>query len=213
MPTEPREEIGSVKPSGWVNKKYDSTLVSGGYLYNRSHLIGFQLTGENANERNLITGTRYFNVEGMLPFENMVADYLKEEPSCHVMYRVTPLYNGNDLVAHGVQMEAYSVEDAGESICFNVYIYNVQPGISIDYATGESWLNGETPVVNTEVVEIYTDSDGMAITYVLNTSSKRFHKPSCSSAKDMNEKNKQNYHGTRDDLISDGYVACGICKP
>ena len=137
MPTEKRGNISSIKPSGWINKKYDTDLVDGGYIYNRCHLIGHQLAGEDANEKNLITGTRYFNVEGMLPFENIVADYVKETNN-HVLYRVTPVYDGNDLVAKGVQMEAYSVEDDGEGVLFNVFVYNVQPGITIDYATGNS---------------------------------------------------------------------------
>ena len=136
MPTEPREEIGQVKPTGWQTVKYD--CVDGKYLYNRCHLIGYQLAGENANKRNLITGTRYMNVEGMLPFENMVDGYV-EETGNHVLYRVTPIFDGDDLVANGVQMEAFSVEDEGEGICFNVYVYNVQPGVVIDYATGNSW--------------------------------------------------------------------------
>lgn len=140
MPTEERGSIGQVKPSGWHTVKYD--IVDGKYLYNRCHLIGYQLTAENANERNLITGTRYMNVDGMLPFENMVADYVKETDH-HVLYRVTPIYEGKDLVAQGVQMEAYSVEDQGEGICFHVFVYNVQPGISIDYATGDSQLGAE----------------------------------------------------------------------
>jgi DNA-entry nuclease len=135
MPTEERGEIGSVKPTGWHTVKYD--CVDGKYLYNRCHLIGFQLSGENANKRNLITGTRYMNVDGMLPFENMVDDYI-EETGNHVMYRVTPVFEGDDLVARGVQMEAYSVEDEGEGICFNVFCFNNQPGVLIDYATGES---------------------------------------------------------------------------
>lgn len=137
MPTEERGSIGQVKPTGWQTVKYDN--VDGKYLYNRCHLIGFQLTGENANEQNLITGTRYMNVEGMLPFENMVADYVKETGN-HVVYRVTPIFEGDNLVASGVQMEAKSVEDGGEGICFNVYVYNIQPGIEIDYATGDSQL-------------------------------------------------------------------------
>ena len=136
MPTEPREEIGQVKPTGWQTVKYD--CVDGKYLYNRCHLIGYQLAGENANKRNLITGTRYMNVEGMLPFENMVDGYV-EETGNHVLYRITPIFDGDDLVANGVQMEAFSVEDEGEGICFNVYVYNVQPGVVIDYATGNSW--------------------------------------------------------------------------
>ena len=140
MPTEKRESISSVKPSGWQSVKYD--IVEGKYLYNRSHLIGYQLTAENANERNLITGTRYFNATLMLPYENMVADYIKETNN-HVLYRVTPVFEGNNLVATGVQMEAKSVEDNGEGIEFNVFVYNVQPGITIDYATGNSALSGE----------------------------------------------------------------------
>ena len=137
MPTEEREGIGQVKPSGWQTVKYD--VVDGKYLYNRCHLIGYQLTGENANKQNLITGTRYLNVEGMLPFENVVAEYI-EETGNHVLYRVTPVYEGADLVARGVQIEAMSVEDEGFGVCFNVYVYNVQPGVEIDYATGESRL-------------------------------------------------------------------------
>lgn len=137
MPTEERGNIGSVKPSGWHTAKYD--IVDGKYLYNRCHLIGYQLSGENANVNNLITGTRYLNVEGMLPFENMVADYVKETEN-HVLYRVTPVFEGNNLVASGVQIEAQSVEDQGEGILFNVYCYNVQPGVTIDYATGDSAL-------------------------------------------------------------------------
>nr|WP_288175724.1 DNA/RNA non-specific endonuclease [Sporofaciens musculi] len=135
MPTGERESISQVKPTGWQTVKYEH--VDGKYLYNRCHLIGYQLSGENANERNLITGTRYMNVEGMLPFENMVADYVKEA-DCHVLYRVTPVFEGDNLLANGVQMEAYSVEDEGESISFNVFVYNVQPGVSIDYATGDN---------------------------------------------------------------------------
>ena len=122
MPTEDRESISSVTPSGWINREYD-----GEYLYNRCHLIGFQLTGENANEENLITGTRYMNVDGMLPFENLAADYIRETGN-HVLYRVTPVFEDRDLVASGVQMEAWSVEDSGEGVCFNVYVYNVQAG-------------------------------------------------------------------------------------
>ena len=146
MPTEKRESISSVKPSGWQSVKYD--IVEGKYLYNRSHLIGYQLTAENANDRNLITGTRYFNATLMLPYENMVADYIKETNN-HVLYRVTPVFEGNNLVATGVQMEAKSVEDNGEGIEFNVFVYNVQPGITIDYATGNSALSGEE-IVKTE---------------------------------------------------------------
>lgn len=140
MPREERGSIGQVKPSGWHTVKYD--CVDGKYLYNRCHLIGYQLTGENANEKNLITGTRYLNVEGMLPFENMVDDYV-EATNNHVLYRVTPVYEGDNPVANGVLMEGWSVEDQGRGICFYVYVYNCQPGVEIDYATGESWLEEE----------------------------------------------------------------------
>ena len=134
--------LGMVKPSGWQTVKYMG-LVDGNYLYNRCHLIGYQLAGENANEKNLITGTRYLNVEGMLPFENKVADYIKKYPKRHVLYRVTPIYEGDNLVASGVQMEAYSVEDKGKGVCFNVFCYNVQPGVIIDYSNGKSKLADE----------------------------------------------------------------------
>jgi len=140
MPTEERGAIGMIRPSGWHLAKYD--CVDGKFLYNRCHLIGYQLSGESANEKNLITGTRYLNVEGMLPFENMVADYVQETGN-HVLYRVTPIYEGAELVARGVQMEAWSVEDQGDGICFNVFVYNVQPGVVLDYATGESHLEGD----------------------------------------------------------------------
>ena len=136
MPTVERGEIGMIKPSGWVQNKYD--WVDGKYLYNRCHLIGYQLTGENANESNLITGTRSFNVEGMLPFENEVADYIHETGN-HVMYKVTPIYDGDDLLAQGVQIQAISVEDGGYGVCFNVFVYNMEPGVIINYSTGDNW--------------------------------------------------------------------------
>lgn len=136
MPTEDREEIGMIKPSGWQTVKYPE-IIEDSYLYNRCHLIAYSLAGENANELNLITGTRYFNVNGMLPFENIVRQYI-EETDNHVLYRVTPLFYGEDLVARGVLMEAYSLEDSGKGICFNVFIYNIQPGITIDYVDGSS---------------------------------------------------------------------------
>lgn len=160
MPTEKRKSISHIKPSGWQSVQYDN--VDGKSLYNRCHLIGFQLTAENANERNLITGTRYMNVEGMLPFENMVTDYIKETNN-HVLYRVTPIFEGDDLVARGVVMEAYSVEDEGEGISFHVYIYNVQPGIAIDYSNGDSYLTQEVKQEDSskEKVEIRGNSNSM----------------------------------------------------
>lgn len=171
MPTQKRGSIGQVKPSGWKTVKYD--IVDGKYLYNRSHLIGYQLSGENANKENLITGTRYFNATGMLPFENMVADYVKETKN-HVLYRVTPIYKGDNLVASGVQMEAYSVEDAGEGICFNVFVYNVQPGIAINYANGDSSLTKDNIDKGKQTQEIRG-----------NKKSKVYHMPSQHGYKDM----------------------------
>ncbi len=224
MPTEKRGSIGMVKPTGWHTVRYDD-LADGKYLYNRCHLIGYQLTGENANTSNLITGTRYLNIEGMLPFENMVADYI-DETGNHVMYRVTPIFEGNNLVANGVLMEGYSVEDNGDGICFCVYAYNVQPGIEIDYATGESKLAEDvkqeeqepaavtpTPSTEPEKRRPTSGSEAPQANYILNTNAKKFHYPTCSSVSDMKEENKQEYLGTRDEVISYGYSPCGRCKP
>ena len=212
MPTEERGEIGSIKPSGWHTANYHE-YIDGNYLYNRCHLIGYQLSGENANEKNLITGTRYLNVQGMLPFENEVADYV-ESTGNHVLYRVTPIFEGNNLVASGVLMAAYSVEDQGKGVMFNVYCYNVQPGIVIDYATGDSQLSSDaTPIQNQEVTTELSGAQTEVADYVLNTNTKRFHYPDCKSVNDMKEKNKQYYHGSREDLINQGYKACGNCRP
>ncbi len=283
MPTEKRESISQVKPSGWQNAKYDN--VDGKYLYNRCHLIGFQLSGENANEKNLITGTRYLNVDGMLPFENMIADYVKETEN-HVMYRVTPVFEGDNLVASGVLLEAQSVEDQGEDLQFCVYVYNVQPGITIDYATGasssgeqspetasrsraeeqnpetaspsrtgeqspesESQLRTEEQNMESESpsrtgeqspepesqfrteeqnmesasrpqaeepqseLEAAQESAPQGTDYILNTSTKKFHDPTCGSVKQMKESNKQVYTGSRDEVIAQGYDPCKKCNP
>ncbi len=283
MPTEKRESISQVKPSGWQNAKYDN--VDGKYLYNRCHLIGFQLSGENANEKNLITGTRYLNVDGMLPFENMIADYVKETEN-HVMYRVTPVFEGDNLVASGVLLEAQSVEDQGEDLQFCVYVYNVQPGITIDYATGASSSGEQSPETasrsraeeqNPETaspsrtgeqspesasqlrteeqnmesaspsrtgeqspesasqlrteeqnmesasrpqaeepqseLEAAQESAPQGTDYILNTSTKKFHDPTCGSVKQMKESNKQVYTGSRDEVIAQGYDPCKKCNP
>ena len=211
MPTEDRGDIGSIKPTGWVQKQYDGNLVSGGNLYNRCHLIGFQLTGENANKKNLITGTRYMNWDGMVEFENMIADYVKETGN-HVMYRVTPMFYENELVARGVHMEAYSVEDNGEGISFNVYAYNVQPGITINYATGESWLSSEQGG-NTDTEQTPDDNNGeQGAKYILNTSSKKVHISTCGSVSQMSDKNKQEYNGDLADILAQGYEKCGACN-
>lgn len=235
MPTEKRGSISEVKPTGWHSVKYDN--VDGKSLYNRCHLIGYQLTAENANQQNLITGTRYLNVDGMLPFENMVADYVKETDN-HVLYRVTPIFTGDNLVADGVLMEGYSVEDEGDGICFCVYAYNVQPGITIDYATGDSWLSSEKgnsdsssggnsavsqsaadksgtqqATVQTESVKETSAPVSTGTEYILNTNTKKFHYPSCSSVKQMKASNKKEYTGSRDDLIAQRYDPCKKCNP
>lgn len=230
MPTEERGSIGQVKPTGWHTVKYD--CVDGKYLYNRCHLIGFQLTGENANEENLITGTRYLNIEGMLPFENMVADYVKETNN-HVLYRVTPIYEGDNLLAAGVLMEGYSVEDQGDGVTFCIFAYNAQPGVKINYATGESELESGSvntqpkpqsekpaapvapskPTENTPAPEPQQSAPQSQCDYVLNTNTKKFHLPSCSSADDIKATNRQEYSGNRDDLIAQGYVPCKRCDP
>lgn len=286
MPTEERGNIGMIKPSGWHTVKYDN--VDGKYLYNRCHLIGYQLTAENANEKNLITGTRYLNIEGMLPFENMVADYIDETDN-HVLYRVTPIFKGDNLLASGVQMEAYSVEDKGKGVSFNVYCYNVQPGIEINYSDGTSRLadgtiasitlnyskyaltvgqsktfvastspesaaknvtwyssnnkvatvskNGKVTAVKagtatitaktanglkaTCKITVKAKSDTTVanntssgnVTYVLNTNTKKFHFSSCSSVRDMKDKNKKEVSCSRDEVIDMGYVPCKRCEP
>ena len=240
QPTEERGAIGNVRPSGWHTVKYND-LIDGNYLYNRCHLIAYCLAGENANEKNLITGTRYLNTEGMLPFEEMVNDYV-DKTGNHVLYRVTPQYEGDNLVASGVEMEGWSVEDAGTGICFHVYCYNVQPGIEINYADGKSWENAsdnrenaqktesvgqesgctgqETGLENditTEQLEIADDDSDRrnktAQTYILNTNTKKIHRSTCSSVSQMKETNKQTYEGTVEELENMGYAPCKKCNP
>lgn len=248
MPTEERGAIGMVKPSGWHTVKYD--FVDGKYLYNRCHLIAYMLSGENANTENLITGTRYLNTEGMLPYENQVADYVHNTGN-HVLYRVTPLYEGDNLVASGVEIEASSVEDRGKSLSFHVYCYNVQPGITIDYATGDSTLAEDDQTENVRGIaselevfaadaleetkaaagdqslenvvtaavqeETSAEQDGGNAKeerdYVLNKNTKKFHYPWCSSADDIKKKNRKDFTGTREEVISQGYVPCKRCNP
>ena len=236
MPTEERGAIGMVKPSGWHTVKYD--FVDGKYLYNRCHLIAYMLSGENANTENLITGTRYMNTEGMLPYENQVADYVHDTGN-HVLYRVTPLYEGDNLVASGVEIEASSVEDKGKSLSFHVYCYNVQPGVTIDYATVDSALAEDLATENVqETAQETSVADGKQSSenavaavqeetsaeqdgghakeeqdYVLNKNTKKFHYPWCSSADDIKKKNRKDFTGTREEVISQGYVPCKRCNP
>ena len=241
MPTEERGEIASITPSGWEynglsnNNTYD--FVENGYVYNRCHLNGFQLAGENDNEKNLITGTRYLNIEGMLPFENEVADYM-EATGNHVMYRVTPIFSGLDYVARGVLMEGYSVEDNGRGISFCIYAYNVQPGVTIDYFTGVNVANGDPlPEIDTENDNRNEITDGGSqskpeddkddgkeddkvqgkpgeiLTYVLNTKSEKFHYPDRYCSDSIKEENRELFTGTREELIEMGYDPCGTCRP
>ncbi|WP_288220637.1 DNA/RNA non-specific endonuclease [uncultured Adlercreutzia sp.] len=231
QPTEKRGSIGEIRPSGWQMAKYD--FVEGKYLFNRCHLLGYQLTGENANPQNLITGTRYLNIQGMLPFENAVADYV-DATGNHVLMAVTPIFEGDELVARGVHMMAESVEDGGEGVAFNVFCYNVQPGVVIDYGTGESMLEEDaTPLPDVSGAESAPDTasegagageasekgatgsaEGKGTTeYVLNTNSKKFHLPSCSSVDQMSPKNREDVEDTRENLIAKGYDPCKRCNP
>lgn len=213
MPTEERGAIGMIKPSGWQTAKYD--FVDGKYLFNRCHLIGYQLAGENANEKNLITGTRYLNVVTMLQFENCVADYVTATNN-HVLYRVTPLFDGNNLLATGVLMEGYSVEDKGKGICYNVFCYNIQPGVVINYANGESCVENETdePLEEEKTAPApLAEGTQEEVRYIGNKNTKKFHYPYCSSVDDMKEKNKVPLYCSRDEAIAKGYSPCGRCHP
>ena len=230
MPTEERQSIGDVRPTGWKQNKYPGLIdTDPPFLYNRCHMIGFQLTGENANEKNLITGTRYMNVEGMLPYENEVADYVSSTGK-HVMYRVTPVFTGKNLLCDGVQIEAYSVEDKGRGISFNVFCYNVQPGVDISYADGNNKLSPDADKVVDKNSFIITGGDSgngsvrssagnevsdipAGTTYVVNKNSGKFHYPSCDSVNDMKEKNKEYSTKTRDELINEGKKPCKRCNP
>ena len=209
MPTEERGAIGQIKPSGWQMAKYD--IVDGKYLYNRCHLIGYQLSGENANEKNLITGTRYMNVDGMLPFENMVADYIKETKN-HVMYRVTPIYEDDNLLAKGVQMEAFSVEDNGKGVSFNVFVKNIQPGVKINYLDGTSQLESES-ISDKRHEQEKQNAQNKDTIYILNTNTMKFHNKNCSSVKDIKPNNKEIFNGLKTWLIDNGFSPCGVCNP
>lgn len=209
MPTEKRGKIGMIKPSGWHTVKYD--VIKDRYLYNRCHLIGYQLAGENANPKNLITGTRYLNVEGMLPFENLVADYVNNTGN-HVLYRVTPMFSGSNLVANGVLIEAKSVEDNGGGILFNVYCYNVQPGVGINYENGDSWLDGTTGSAlsgsDTSATENSAAYSSNSETMVhITATGKKYHRAGCRTLK------KSDTEVTLDEAKSMGLSPCGICNP
>lgn len=222
MPTEERGKIGMIKPSGWHTVKYD--VIKDRYLYNRCHLIGYQLAGENANPKNLITGTRYLNVEGMLPFENLVADYVNNTGN-HVLYRVTPMFSGSNLVANGVLIEAKSVEDNGGGILFNVYCYNVQPGVGINYENGDSWLDGTTPQEQSAQTDTpqsegsqssagsvaaensVSDSSNSETMVHITATGKKYHRAGCRTLK------KSDTEVTLDEAKSMGLSPCGICNP
>lgn len=227
LATEERGPIGMIRPAGWHTVKYD--FIDGLYLYNRCHLIAYSLCGVNADERNLITGTRYLNVEGMLGIENRVYWYVKDTGN-HVFYRVTPRYLGEDLLAIGVQMEAYSVEDHGKELSLNVFCFNVQPGVQIDYRTGDNSLSaapnrnqGDSTALESDVQSEKTVTDvpkeneqyvpDESATYILNTNTMRFHLPDCPSVQEMKEKNREEFFGTREELLEAGYFPCGRCRP
>ncbi len=210
-----RGEIWMVKPAGWHSDRYAS--VDGEALYNRCHLIAHYLSDEDANPRNLVTGTRYMNTYGMNAAENMIGDYVKETGN-HVRYRVTPVYTGDHLLCDGLLVEAYSIEDDGEDICFCIYAYNVQPGFVIDYATGDNYSeSGEEKLgaasETTASYEDYLAEEDENGTYILNVKSKKFHRPDCQGAKDISEKNRKEYTGSRNRLVEDGYKPCGSCNP
>lgn len=209
MPTEERGKIGMIKPSGWHTVKYD--VIKDRYLYNRCHLIGYQLAGENANPKNLITGTRYLNVDGMLPFENLVADYVNNTGN-HVLYRVTPMFSGSNLVANGVLIEAKSVEDNGGGILFNVYCYNVQPGVGINYENGDSWLDGTTGSASSgsdssTAENSVADSSNSETMVHITATGKKYHRAGCRTLK------KSDTEVTLDEAKSMGLSPCGICNP
>ena len=211
MPTEERGEIGMVKPSGWHTVRYDD-LIEDRYMYNRCHLIAFQLTGENANEKNLITGTRYMNTIGMIDLENKVGNYVRSTGN-HVLYRSTPVFDGNNLLASGVHLEALSVEDGGKGVMFNVFVYNVQPGVIIDYASGDSWRAEPQESSGGTKTGESTVPQQTEHTYILNTRTQKFHYPDCSSVSEMSEINKMVYTGDRSDIIRQGYIPCKRCNP
>lgn len=224
QPEEERGEI-SYRPTGFENEQYD--CVEGGWVYNRCHLVAWRLSGQNDNPKNLMTGTRYMNIEGMSPYEEK-ADLYIEQTGNHVMYRVTPIFNGDDLVAQGVLMEAKSVEDDGAGLQYCVFCYNVQPGVAIDYASGQTQANGssapETPASQSPAPdraqplpaagqdEEY-EAPSTQITYVLNTHTGKFHRPGCSSVKDMAAHNRQDVTLSREEVLAQGYVPCKRCNP
>ena len=220
MPTGERESISEIRPTGWHFAKYAG--IDGNYLYNRCHLIAYGLTAENANERNLITGTRYMNTEGMTPFENETIGYIRRTGH-HVLYRVTPVFEGDDLVASGVLMEGLSVEDGGLRFC--AYAYNVQPGVTIDYATGESTgplFTGTGTADHSVRQSAGPGTDDVSggfrepspeTTYVVNTNTGKFHRPDCEHVRDIKERNRWDATGSRDDLVAQGYQPCGSCRP
>ena len=289
FPTAPRSQISAITPSGWQSTQYEG-LIDQDYLYNRSHVIGYQFSGNDAVPENIFTGTRYLNAESMLFLENKVMDYIEAGPEAdrddeaapagdeaggHVLYRVTPVYEGDNLVASGVQMEAFSLEDFGESVCFNVYVYNVQPGVVIDYATGENAADedyvpgsemspaaafaalpvmasfsavqepersmpaepepgsgeaavsqedpteaeeepepaAEQPDEDESEADISEQNEPKEPTYILNTNTRKFHYPNCSSVSDMKEHNKAEFFGTREEAVAAGYSPCGRCHP
>lgn len=239
LPTDVRGDISEVHPTGWVQNFYG--FIDGESLYNRSHLIAHCLSGQNANERNLITGTRHLNADVMEPIEAMVLDYI-EQTGNHVLYRVTPVFEGDELVARGVQIEALSMEDGGQGVSLNVFLRNIQPGVAIDYATGDNWADeaatadswstsaatsnlsasasaGTAPLAPISAAATTSQADDTStdtpatVTYVVNKNTGKFHYPSCSSVSKIKAKNRMDTDQTRDELIAQGYAPCKNCNP
>ncbi len=225
LPTDVRQPMGNYHPSGWQSTRYDD-LIDGGNLYNRSHLIGYQLCADDGTPENLFTGTRNLNAGPMLFVESAIEMFI-QETGFHVLYRVTPFYHGDDLVPFGIQIEALSMETEEDGICCNLFLYNVQPGIEIDYSTGENWRAGEVfaledpaePVdkaiktVPAEIPEQSAEPESALVTYVLNKNTHKFHYPDCPSVLDIKAKNRQDVDWSREEAISAGYAPCGRCKP
>lgn len=235
IPKVERAAIGTeIRPSGFQLDKYPDLIESPAFLYNRCHVIGYQLCGDNGSPQNLFTGTRYLNVTGMLPFESQIASCIGGT-GYHIIYRATPIYRGNNLVADGIQLEAYSVEDSGKFVKFNVFVYNVQPGVVIDYATGKNqadpnYTSAASAAASSSFIPLDTKespteaavatrsqeapaADTVTADYILNTNTKKFHYPWCSSVSDMKEQNKKAFNGSRDEAINAGYVPCKRCNP
>ena len=208
FPIGARSDISTIEPTGWINKQYE--FIPGKYLYNRSHLIAHRFSGGGEVQKNLFTGTQYLNQDVMAKIEAAIADYV-DRTGNHVMYRVTPNFRGNELVCRGIEIEAQSVEE--ESVKFHLYIFNFQPGVSIDYRTGDNCASPVSTEMPPTRMGPPPDGGSEVRAYVINTNTKRFHLPDCHSVQEMKPKNRLDYTGTREELIEQKYKPCGECNP